>query len=70
MIGISGATDGFFGIARVETMISFSRCLYMADAIRLAAADSSELPVGDRPSRASGATYVYGLLIRRVPTSD
>jgi hypothetical protein len=35
MIGISGATDEFIVFAWFETMISSSRCLYMANAIQL-----------------------------------
>ena len=72
MIGISAATDGFFGIARVETMISFSRCLYMADAIWLAAEDSSELLVNDssvprlRCDLRGQALYKQGANIRLV----
>jgi len=35
MIGTNGATDEFIVVARFETMISSSRCLYMANAIQL-----------------------------------
>jgi hypothetical protein len=71
IIGISAAIDVLFGIARVETMILSSSCLYMADAIRLAAGpDSFGLLVGDRLFRRVDATCGDRLFIRRVPTSD
>jgi hypothetical protein len=41
MIGISAATDGVFGAARVEMMSSSLVCLYITGAIRLAAGPES-----------------------------
>ena len=48
MIGTNGATDEFIVVARFETMISTSRCLYMANAIQLGSPERSGLLVGTR----------------------
>jgi hypothetical protein len=71
MIGISAATDGAFGAARVEMLSSSSGCLYIAGAIRIAAGPESFGMLVLRSAVTAGhATRGNVLFIRTVQESD